>query len=135
MLGCDIALRLHGVEERPPVWVGHVVHAATDVRRSALWWGALGMRAVFERDDMAIFELRGGTHLLIFPSDHMPPPGTRVPFDLMVDDIEAARADFEARGLAPSGLTSAAGDHLTFTVDDPDGYTLTVFDSHVIGPV
>lgn len=92
------------------------------------------MRPVFARDDLAIFELRGGTHLLLFAGEPQP-AGTDAPFDLMVDDIDATRAKFEARGLAPSALSSAAGDHLTFTVADPDGYRLRVFNSHVIGPV
>ena len=92
------------------------------------------MRPVYDGDDIAIFELRGGTHLLLFPGDAAP-AGTDTPFDLMVDDIDTTRADWEARGLAPSELSSAAGDHLRFTVRDPDGYTLTVFNSHVMGPV
>jgi hypothetical protein len=50
-----------GVDERPPVWVGHVVMAATDVVRTARFWDAIGLRSVYAGDDMAIFELRGGT--------------------------------------------------------------------------
>ncbi len=107
----------------------------SDLRRSAEWWRSLGMRPVFDSDDeIAIFELRGGTHLLLFPGD-TPRPGTDAPFDLMVDDIDATHAAWQARGLAPSELSHAAGDHLRFTVRDPDGYTLSVFNSHVVGPV
>jgi catechol 2,3-dioxygenase-like lactoylglutathione lyase family enzyme len=115
--------------------VGHVVLTVSDLRRSAEWWRSLGMRPVFDSDDeIAIFELRGGTHLLLFPGD-TPRPGTDAPFDLMVDDIDATHAAWQARGLAPSELSHAAGDHLRFTVRDPDGYTLSVFNSHVVGPV
>jgi len=123
------------VDDRPAVWVGHVVLQATDLERSARWWGSLGVRPVHRDDDLAIFELRGGTHLLVFPGGSAPPPGGAAPFDLMVDDIEATRADWEARGLAPTALTSSVGDHRTFTVADPDGYVLTVFSSHVVGSV
>jgi hypothetical protein len=92
------------------------------------------MRTIEARDDIAVLELRGGTHLLIFPGA---PTGaaTGAPFDLMVDDIEETRAKMEARGFAPSRFSPAPGDHTTFTLTDPDGYVVTVFNSHVTGPV
>ncbi len=94
------------------------------------------MRPVYSGDDMAIFELRGGTHLLIFPTESPPEPGTAAPFDLMVDDVDATHDDWDARGLAPSPLaTSSSGNHRTFTVTDPDGTVLTVYSSHVMGAV
>ena len=121
--------------ERPAVWVGHVVLYATDLGRSARWWGSLGVRSVYGGADIAIFELRGGTHLLIFPGGAEPAAGTAAPFDLMVDDIEATCTDWEAQGLAPTPLASAPGDHRAFTVTDPDGYVLTVYSTHVVGAV
>jgi hypothetical protein len=93
------------------------------------------MRSVYSGDDIVIFELRGGTHLLLFPGGDPPRPGATAPFDLMVDDLDTTRADWSARGLAPTAMATAPGDHRTFTVTDPDGYVLTVFDSHVVGPV
>jgi catechol 2,3-dioxygenase-like lactoylglutathione lyase family enzyme len=125
---------LCAVDDRPAVWVGHVVIYASDVPRSAKWWGALGMRTVHNGEDMAIFELRGGTRLLIFPAESRPTPG-QAPFDLMADDVEATRVEFAARGLAPTPLAPAPGSHQTFAVTDPDGYVLTVSNSHVMGKV
>ncbi len=93
------------------------------------------MRSVYTGDDIAIFELRGGTHLLIFPGESGPAAGTAAPFDLMVDDVEATRVDWEARGLGPTALGPAPGDHRSFTVTDPDGYVLTVYSTHVMGSV
>jgi catechol 2,3-dioxygenase-like lactoylglutathione lyase family enzyme len=123
------------MDERPSVWIGHVVLLATDVVRSAQWWAELGMREVYRGEEMSIFELRGGTHLLIFPTDQSLVSDAPAPFDLMVDDIVATRTEWATRGLAPSACTSAPGDHQVFTVSDPDGYVVRVFSSHVMGAV
>ena len=84
---------------------------------------------------MAIFELRGGTHLLIFPEAHAHAANVSAPFDLMVDDIDAMRSECEARGLAPAQIAAAPGDHRAFSLTDPDGYVLTVYSTHVVGAV
>lgn len=93
------------------------------------------MRPVHADDDIAVLELRGGTHLLIFPAASATTAGTPAPFDLMVDDVDAVHQEWEARGLAPTQPASAPGDHRTFTVTDPDGYVLTVYNTHVVGAV
>jgi catechol 2,3-dioxygenase-like lactoylglutathione lyase family enzyme len=111
-----------------------IIHA-TDLHRSAEWWTSLGMRPVHHGDDLAILELRGGTHLLIFPDENPPAAGAPAPFDLMVDDVDATHAAWEAEGLAPSAVAPAPGDHRTFTVSDPDGHVLTVYSTHVVGAV
>lgn len=119
-----------GVDERPPVWVGHVVMTVPDVPRSATFWTEIGVREVFESDDIAIFELRGGTHLLLLPGD----PVTQAPFDLMVDDLDATHARLSALRLDVAPI-DGNDVHRFFTVRDPDGATVTVNDSHVVGPV
>ncbi len=117
------------------MWVGHVVLRVSDVERSAAWWSSLGVRTVHRTDEIAIFELRGGTHLLLFPAPDGIDPGQPTPFDLMVDDVEATRAEWDQLGWAPTALAPAPGDHQVFTVSDPDGYVLTVFSTHVVGEV
>ena len=101
-----------------------------DVRRAASFWTTIGMRSIFEGDDMAIFELRGGTHLLLFPGDAV----AQAPFDLMVDDLDATQARFANAGLDVEPIDKNTV-HRWFTVRAPDGAAVTVNDSHVAGPV
>jgi catechol 2,3-dioxygenase-like lactoylglutathione lyase family enzyme len=124
------------VDERPPVWVGHVVMAATDVRKTAGFWDAIGLRSVYDGDDMAIFELRGGTHLLVFPSDAAPPGVADPSFDMMVDDLVATHAEWAGKGLDVSPIADGfPGGHSAFQVKDPDGNEMTVYNTHVEGVV
>jgi hypothetical protein len=50
----------------------------------------------------------------------------------MVDDIEAARRDYAAIGLAPSDI-SRGRIHDSFHLEGPDGYDFTVTSSHAGG--
>jgi catechol 2,3-dioxygenase-like lactoylglutathione lyase family enzyme len=119
------------VDERPAVWIGHEVISVRDVGRAADFWCAVGMREIERNANVAIMELRGGTHLVIVPGS---PHGGDAPFDLMVDDLEATHARYQTAGLKPS--TIEHGDiHSQFTVVDPDGYRVTVNSSHVVGTV
>lgn len=119
------------VDERPPVWVGHLVLNVSDLSRSVEFWREIGMRQVEKNDHVAVLELRGGTHLVLVPGT--PHPGA-APFDLMVEDLEATHAAWMARGLKPSDIERGRI-HLAFTVPDPDGYVVTVNSTHVVGPV
>ena len=75
------------VDQRPPVAVGHVRLSATDVAAAAKWLEAVGLRPIFADADLAVLELRGGTHVVVRGSEQPLKPGTSAPFDLMVDDI------------------------------------------------
>jgi catechol 2,3-dioxygenase-like lactoylglutathione lyase family enzyme len=119
------------VDERPPVWVGHLALNVSDLERSSAFWDAVGMRTVHCDDQMTIFELRGGTHLLLFEGD--PAPGG-ASFDLMVDDIDATHATWTERGLNVSEIERGQI-HDGFNLTDPDGYVVSVCNSHVVGPV
>ena len=120
------------MDERPPVWVGHLVLTARDVAQTAAFWDAIGLRTVAREEQITIFELRGGTHLLLFPGE---PPGPHDgTFDLMVDDLDATHAAWSAKGLTVSEITEGEI-HNGFTVTDPDGREFTVSNSHVMGVV
>ena len=119
------------VDERPPVWVGHIVLNVSDLDRSAAFWRTIGMRMVEQNPHVAVLELRGGTHLVLVPGE--PHPGG-APFDLMVDDLDATRAAWQEAGLAVSEIARGRI-HNAFTVPDPDGYVVTVNSTHVVGPV
>ena len=117
-------------QQPPPVWVGHVILGATDVARSNDYFVKLGMRYITSADDFAVLELRGGTHLVLLPAKAPIAPGTPAPFDLMVEDIEATRKQFEEMKLAPSEMKRDRI-HDSFTLTDPSGYRVTVNSTHV----
>jgi catechol 2,3-dioxygenase-like lactoylglutathione lyase family enzyme len=120
------------VGSRPSVWIGHAVLTVSDVDRSADYWRDLGMREVERNEQVAVLELRGGTHLVLVPG--RPPEDADTPFDLMVEDVDATHADWAARGLDPTPIERGRI-HAAFTMRDPDGYRVTVNSSHVVGEV
>jgi catechol 2,3-dioxygenase-like lactoylglutathione lyase family enzyme len=120
------------MDGRPAVWIGHAVLQVNDIDESATFWQGIGMREVERNQHVAVFELRGGTHLLLLPG--APASGTEAPFDLMVENLDATHAEWTARGLGPSPIQRGRF-HTAFTVQDPNGYRITVNSSHVIGEV
>jgi catechol 2,3-dioxygenase-like lactoylglutathione lyase family enzyme len=127
VVGCHTSV----MDDRPPVWVGHVRLSVSDLDRSADFWREIGMREIERNADVAVLELRGGTHLVLLPGT---PAADEAPFDVMVDDLAATHAQWEALGLDPSPITHGSI-HSSFTVRDPDGYRVTVDSSHVVGDV
>jgi hypothetical protein len=117
------------VDQRPPVAVGHVWLTATDVATAERWLRSVGLRPIFADNDLAVLELRGGTHVVVRKAEQPPATGSAAPFDLMVDDIEAARRDYAAKGLGPSDI-SRGRIHDSFHLAGPDGYDFTVTSSH-----
>jgi catechol 2,3-dioxygenase-like lactoylglutathione lyase family enzyme len=117
---------------RPSVWIGHAVLTVGDVDRSADFWQRLGMREVERNQHVAVLELRGGTHLVLVPGT--PAEDAEAPFDLMVEDVDATHAAWEARGLDLSPIERGRI-HAAFTLRDPDGYHVTINSSHVVGEV
>jgi catechol 2,3-dioxygenase-like lactoylglutathione lyase family enzyme len=122
------------MDERPPVWIGHAVLRVTDLERSADFWREIGLREVARDANVAVLELRGGTHLVLVPGSEPPEPGEEAPFDLMVEDLETTHEQWQARGLAPSNIEHGRI-HSAFSVRDPDGYEVTINSTHVVGPV
>ena len=61
-----------------------------------------------------------------------PPPGSAAPFDLMVDDIDAAHRDYAGKGLSPSPVRRGRI-HDSFELAGPDGWVFTVNSSHASG--
>ena len=112
-------------DERPALWVGHVIMRVSDVPKAVAFWTTAGMRELEQGDAFGILELRGGTHLIVLASDEPVTAGTAAPFDLMVDDVDAAHARYRELGLAPSDLQRGEI-HDSFTLTDPSGYAVTV---------
>jgi hypothetical protein len=122
------------IDQRPPVAVGHVRLPTTNVAGAARWLESVGLRPIFEDADLAVLELRGGTHVVVRRADEAPKAGAAAPFDLMVDDIETARSDYAAKGFGPSEI-SRGRIHDSFHVAGPDGQDFTVNSSHAGGRV
>lgn len=115
-------------EARPPVWVGHVTLASCRLDESWDFMQKLGMRPIFRGDEVGVLELRGGTHLVLLPTEQ--PGSGPAPFDLMVEDLDATHAQLAELGLAPSAIER--GDiHDSFTVRDPSGHDVVFNSTHV----
>jgi len=118
--------------ERPPVAIGHVRFTVTDVDAASRWLAGVGLRTIVSNSDLAVLELRGGTHLVIRQAERPPEPGTRAPFDLMFDDIDATYSTFDELGLSPSPIRRGRI-HDSFEVIGPDGWMFTINSSHASG--
>jgi catechol 2,3-dioxygenase-like lactoylglutathione lyase family enzyme len=118
----------------PPIAIGHVTLRVSDVGLAADFYRALGLRPILSREGLAILELRGGTHLVLFCAEGEPEAGPVGAFDFMVEDIEAAHVAMGRAGIKGTaiGEDHLAG-HLWFEVTDPDGHVLKVFSSHTGG--
>ena len=116
-------------DRRPPIAVGHVFFATTDVAAAASWFETVGLRPIAGDEDFAVLELRGGTHLVITRASRRPRRGAEAPFDLMVDDVDVARRKFIAKGLKPSRIRRGSI-HDEFSLAGPDGYSMAVLSSH-----
>jgi hypothetical protein len=90
------------------------------------------MRLIESHPRVAVLELRGGTHLVLLPAREPVAPGARAPFDLMVDDLDAAWANYTALGLGPSQIRDGEI-HRSFDLVAPSGHLVTVNSSHVAG--
>ncbi len=117
-------------DERPEVWIGHIVLPTDCLEESEAYLRAVGMRPILMNESLAILELRAGTHLLLEISDEVDPGDA--PFDLMVDDIDASHARMQALGLAPSEIKDGRV-HRSFTLKEPAGHRITVNSSHASG--
>jgi catechol 2,3-dioxygenase-like lactoylglutathione lyase family enzyme len=117
--------------DEPSIGVGHFSVRVTDVARSAEFYLSLGMRETHARSQgMAILELRGGTHLLLFRAKKKP-RAKPLPFDLMVPDVDALQRGLKARGMVVGPMMSDRfSPHRFFTCGDPDGHVLTFTSEH-----
>jgi catechol 2,3-dioxygenase-like lactoylglutathione lyase family enzyme len=128
----------------PPVSIGHVAMTVGDLEASYGFYVDLGLRTIGKSDGMAILELRGGTHLLLFKSGGSDAGGGEGPFDqrpattldLMIagrsqEELTAFRSHLIDRGHAPDPILGQRFfGHYVFKARDPDGNEVTVSTSH-----
>jgi catechol 2,3-dioxygenase-like lactoylglutathione lyase family enzyme len=123
---------MNGNDLRPPVWVGHVVLETDRLEESAAFMRAIGMRTVHPGPNVAVFEMRGGTHLILIAKDEVTPGDAA--FDLMVEDLRATHRHFTSLGFAPTPIEAVPTiDHEYFKVREPAGHLITFYSNHVSG--
>ena len=137
------------MDSLPAAALGHFVMKVANPDASYQFYAALGLRAVGRFPDMAIVELRGGTHILLFPKNDEVPfqltssqTGQRAAFfnewlDLMIhgktkSELDAYRATLLKHGIDAGEIAEEIffGHHY-FQLADPDGRGITVYTSHV----
>ena len=119
-------------DQRPPVAVAHVVLYTDRMAETAAFMKTIGMRPVFDGPEVSVYELRGGTHLVMMKKEKIVPGDAT--FDLMVDDLRETHARFVSLGLNPSPIEARPQiSHEVFTVQEPAGHVITFFSSHVSG--
>ena len=132
----------------PSAAIAHFVMKVKDVESSYAFYQGLGLRGIDKFPEMAIIELRGGTHLLLAAKDapmagalHASRVGQRPDFisekiDLMIAghtraDLEKYRAELMANGYSPADIAEAPlYGHDYFSMLDPDGHGVSVYTSH-----
>ena len=132
----------------PAAALAHFVMKVQNIEASHQFYAGLGLRALDTFPGLAIVELRGGTHLLLFRKDddqsrtlqnsHV---GQRPDFgsekiDLMIAghkkaDLELYRTRLIDKGYSPSSIAERAlyGHHY-FSIQDPDGNGVSFYTSH-----
>jgi hypothetical protein len=90
------------------------------------------MRPIFDGPQVSVYEMRGGTHLIMMLKDEV--VAGDASFDLMVDDLHETHKRFTSLGLAPSPIEARpAIDHEVFTVREPAGHVISFYSSHASG--
>ncbi len=116
---------------RPPVWVGHVVLETDRLEETTQFMHTIGMRPIVKRPEVAVLELRGGTHLVLLAKAEITPGDA--PFDLMVEDLHETHQRFVDLGLAPTPIERVSPEHEGFKLREPAGHTITFYSNHVSG--
>src|ERR1044072_2301672 len=116
---------------RPPVWIGHVLLETDRLPDSAAFMRKLGLRLIVERPEVAVLELRGGTHLVLLAKPFV--SAGDAPFDLMVEDLRATHEAFVALGLEPTPIERLSREHEYFKVREPAGHVISIVSNHVSG--
>ena len=130
--------------------VAHLVFKVADLKSSCQFYSNLGIPPFFTDEEVAIIELRGGTHLILLSVDSMAGEGIAESltgqfhkrfaeqFDLMLKgkslkELKKYRLKLISRGIAAGEIPDETffGHHL-LCIKDPDGNGITIYTSHSI---
>jgi len=130
--------------------VAHLVFKVADLKSSCQFYSNLGIPPFAIDEEVAIIELRGGTHLLLLELNQL--AGEDVAqsltgqfykrfseqFDLMIkgkglNELKKYRLELISRGIRAGEIPDETffGHHL-FCIKDPDGNGITIYTSHAI---
>src|ERR1035438_5932469 len=130
--------------------VAHLVFKVADLKSSCQFYSNLGIPPFFTDEEVAIIELRGGTHLILLSVDSMAGEGVAESltgqshkrfseqFDLMLkgkslNELNKYRLELISRGIAAGEIPDETFfGHYLFCVKDPDGNSITIYTSHAI---
>lgn len=115
-------------DKRPDIWIGHISLRTHDLNGTDEFFSKIGLRPVFKNEEISIFELRGGTHVIMILDEAA--KGGDAGFDFMVEDIDATHGSFTSLGL-DVGEIDRGDIHDSFAVVEPGGNRITVNSSHV----
>jgi catechol 2,3-dioxygenase-like lactoylglutathione lyase family enzyme len=133
----------------PAAAFGHFIMKVSDINISYQFYTNMGLRPREIFPDLAIIELRGGTHILLFSKNgELPFPLTSSQLgqrsavfserlDLMIDgksksDLQVYRTTLIEKGLSVDAIAQDQFfGHYYFQLVDPDGNGITVYTSHV----
>ena len=115
-------------DERPDIWIGHVSLHTAKLDKSEAFMKQIGLRPIFRGDEVAVLELRGGTHIVLLFDDEA--QLSLAEFDFMVEDIDATYAEFSRLGLSLSEMERGKI-HDSFKVTEPGGNSIVVNSTHV----
>ena len=136
------------MDSLPAAALGHFVMKVANLGVSYKFYAALGLRPIGIFPDVAIIELRGGTHILLFPENDEAPfllsssrLGQRAAFfnehiDLLINgktkaELEAYRELLLKNGIAAGAIAQEKFfGHDYFQLADPDGHGITVYTTH-----
>jgi catechol 2,3-dioxygenase-like lactoylglutathione lyase family enzyme len=119
-------------DDRPGIWIGHVTRRVNDVKNTADFFQQLGLRLVWADARMAILELRGGTHLLLFPDRPQYKTVTNDEFDFMVADVQVSHELLQSKGIKVAKVKRDRF-HAYFEASDPDGNKWRINSDHTEG--
>jgi len=130
--------------------VAHLVFKVADLKSSCQFYSNLGIPPFAIDEEIAIIELRGGTHLILLSVGQLAGEGVAESltgqfhkrfserFDLMIkgkglNELKKYRLELISRGIAAEEIPDETffGHHL-FCVKDPDGNGITIYTSHAI---
>ena len=131
--------------------IAHIVVMVSDLEASCRFYTELGLAPfMIDGDQVAIIELHGGTHVLLFKSNGEKNEDVlqsttgqyrrrfSEQFDLMIpgesrEELEAYRQGLIDRGIVAGDIPDEMfyGQHL-FCIKDPDGHGITIYTSHRI---
>jgi len=117
-------------DRRPSVAVGHVQLPVKDISNAVVFFKRIGLRPIFENKNIAVLELRGGTHLILEKKRMQDRKGKQAPVDFMVDDLKESRVKYARNGLKPTSIKKGKV-HSSFYIPGPSGWIFKITSTHV----